>query len=678
MQVPKGYVLSDFDMMGLPAKLVARLTQMGITDPTPIQKQAIPHALNGRDVMGLAQTGTGKTAAFGVPIVTQMLDYGKKPDRMTVRGLILAPTRELAGQIAVHLRGLCEDTPLKVGVVVGGQSINAQIKRLERGTDLLVATPGRLIDLVEQRALTLKDVEILVLDEADQMLDLGFIHALKRIVPMLPKDRQTLFFSATMPKAIAELAGQFLANPEKVSVAPESTTAERVKQTAMHVGQPQKQSLLKHVLMADGVERALVFVRTKHGADRVVRKLMGQGVHALAIHGNKSQPQRQKALEAFKSGECRVMIATEVAARGIDIDGLSHVINYDVPNVPEQYVHRIGRTGRAGAEGQAISFVAREEIGFMKDIERLIRMKVDVVPTPEGLTTGDEPDVKPQFEKRTQDDPRSRGGRKDRGERGEGRGERRGEGRGRPAGRRDDRRDGKPKRREDARTHAEKPVRTADASVVETLAREQQRMSQGETRPRPPRRDDRPQRAKHEGGRGAGRPEGRSEGGRREGRPEGGWREGRPEGGRREGRPEGGRREGRPEGRSEGRSDQRSEGRADRRPYGKSEGGGNGKRFGKPGGKPQDRGQNRFRRDGDGASQGKPSGGSQGKSYGKPGGKPGGKPQGKPAGKREGWSPDKPTNGRKHRSGAGKSGGGGNRGGSQGRSRSRGRTMEPA
>ena len=670
--------MTTFDDFGLAEPILRALKGEGYSTPTPIQSQAIPLLLQGHDLLGIAQTGTGKTLAFAAPLLNHLRSVHVQRPKRGARVLVLAPTRELAGQIEASFVTYGQYLDTSVTAVFGGVKIGKQIRRLEKGVDVLVATPGRLLDLVEQKALTLKEVEILVLDEADQMLDLGFIHALKRIVPMLPKDRQTLFFSATMPKAIAELAGQFLANPEKVSVAPESTTAERVKQTAMHVGQPQKQSLLKHVLMADGVERALVFVRTKHGADRVVRKLMGQGVHALAIHGNKSQPQRQKALEAFKSGECRVMIATEVAARGIDIDGLSHVINYDVPNVPEQYVHRIGRTGRAGAEGQAISFVAREEIGFMKDIERLIRMKVDVVPTPEGLTTGDEPDVKPQFEKRTQDDPRSRGGRKDRGERGEGRGERRGEGRGRPAGRRDDRRDGKPKRREDARTHAEKPVRTADASVVETLAREQQRMSQGETRPRPPRRDDRPQRAKHEGGRGAGRPEGRSEGGRREGRPEGGWREGRPEGGRREGRPEGGRREGRPEGRSEGRSDQRSEGRADRRPYGKSEGGGNGKRFGKPGGKPQDRGQNRFRRDGDGASQGKPSGGSQGKSYGKPGGKPGGKPQGKPAGKREGWSPDKPTNGRKHRSGAGKSGGGGNRGGSQGRSGSRGRTMEPA
>ncbi len=480
--------MTTFDDFGLAEPILRALQAEGYSQPTPIQEQAIPLLLEGRDLLGIAQTGTGKTLAFAAPLLNHLRAVHKQRPQRGARVLVLAPTRELAGQIETSFRTYGNFLDTSVTSVFGGVKIGKQIRRLEKGVDVLVATPGRLIDLVEQRALTLKDVEILVLDEADQMLDLGFIHALKRIVPMLPKDRQTLFFSATMPKTIAQLADQFLTDPAKVSVAPESTAAERVAQSAMFVSHAQKQSLLKHVLTTNEIERALVFVRTKHGADRVVRKLMGQGVHALAIHGNKSQPQRQKALDAFKAGECKVMVATEVAARGIDIDGLSHVINYDVPNVPEQYVHRIGRTGRAGAEGIAISFVANDERPYLKDIERLIRMKVDILETPEGLGSVDEPDVKPQFEKRGRGHPRGRDG--GRGGQGRGRGEGRGAGRGRPDARRGGKKGvkpegvsgDKPQRAETGEAAQTKREPAGEMSAVEKLARRMDRDARGPAR----------------------------------------------------------------------------------------------------------------------------------------------------------------------------------------------------
>ncbi|MEX0338762.1 MAG: DEAD/DEAH box helicase, partial [Arenibacterium sp.] len=354
--------MSDFEMMDLPAKLVKRVGVMGFGVPTPIQKQAIPHALNGRDVMGLAQTGTGKTAAFGLPLVARMLEYGRKPDKLSARGLVLAPTRELADQIVKFLRELCEDTPLKVGLVVGGQSINAQMKRLERGTDIVVATPGRLIDIMERKAIRLDDCSYLVLDEADQMLDLGFIHALRKIAAVLPSERQTMLFSATMPKQINELAQSYLNRPIRVEVTPPGKTADKITQSVHFIAKAEKPNLLVELLDAHRDERALVFCRTKHGSEKLMRHLDKLGFAANSIHGNKSQGQRDRAIAAFKSGETKVLVATDVAARGLDIPDVKHVYNYDLPNVPDAYVHRIGRTARAGKDGAAIAFCAPDEM----------------------------------------------------------------------------------------------------------------------------------------------------------------------------------------------------------------------------------------------------------------------------------------------------------------------------
>ncbi len=365
-------------MMDLPPKLVARLNGMGMTDPTPIQNQAIPHALNGRDVMGLAQTGTGKTLAFGLPLVARMLEFGRKPDRYTVRSLVLAPTRELAGQIAQNLRALVQDTPLKVGMVVGGQSINAQMHRLERGTDLLVATPGRLIDLLDRRALTLEACRFLVLDEADQMLDLGFIHALRKIAAMLPEQRQTMLFSATMPKQMNEIAGSYLDRPVRIEVTPPGKAADKVTQEVHFIAKAEKANLLIELLDKHRDERALVFGRTKHGSEKLMKLLDKRGFATASIHGNKSQGQRDRAIAAFKAGDIKVLVATDVAARGLDIPDVKHVYNYDLPNVPDNYVHRIGRTARAGKDGAAIAFCAPDEMGELKAIQKTMGTAIPV------------------------------------------------------------------------------------------------------------------------------------------------------------------------------------------------------------------------------------------------------------------------------------------------------------
>jgi ATP-dependent RNA helicase RhlE len=362
---PKEKKLNQFEEMGLPKHLVTRLTNLGMTDPTPIQSRAIPYALDGRDVMGLAQTGTGKTAAFGLPLIAQMLEDGKRPQSKVVRGLVLAPTRELANQIAESLRDLVMGTPLKVGIVVGGAGIGAQIKRLERGLDLLVATPGRLLDLLDRRALTLDQTTFLVLDEADQMLDLGFIHALRKIAGLLPEKRQTMLFSATMPKNMAELSKSYLINPIRVEVAPPGKVADKMK-------------LLIELLDAHKDELALVFGRTKHGCEKMKRSLEKAGFAADSIHGNKSQGQRERALCAFKAGETRVLVATDVAARGLDIPLVRHVYNYDLPNVPENYVHRIGRTARAGADGAAVAFCSPDEMGELKDIQKTMGILIPI------------------------------------------------------------------------------------------------------------------------------------------------------------------------------------------------------------------------------------------------------------------------------------------------------------
>ena len=369
---------NQFEMMGLPAKLVAALAQQGISEPTPIQGRAIPHVLDGRDVMGLAQTGTGKTAAFGLPLIAQMMEAGGKPDARKVHALILAPTRELAKQIADTLGSYVKGTPMKVNLVVGGMSLNAQAGRLARGTDILVATPGRLIDLLDRRAVSLSDTRFLVLDEADQMLDLGFIHALRKIAGLLPEKRQTMLFSATMPKQMTEISATYLDNPVRVEVSPPGKVADKVTQKVHFIAKTEKTSLLIELLDKHREELALVFGRTKHGCEKLMKQLDKAGFAAASIHGNKSQGQRQRALEAFRSGQTRVLVATDVAARGLDIPDVKHVYNFDLPNVPENYVHRIGRTARAGKDGAAIAFCAPDEMGELRDIQKVMKLSIPV------------------------------------------------------------------------------------------------------------------------------------------------------------------------------------------------------------------------------------------------------------------------------------------------------------
>ena len=370
--------MTAFTDLGLSETVLSALAAKGYANATPIQTQAIPPVLAGRDLLGIAQTGTGKTAAFMLPSIDRLVASGKRAQPRGCRMLVLAPTRELASQIAESARGYAKGTKLSVATVFGGTSVHKNKTDLARGVDILVATPGRLVDLIDQCYAILIGIEILVLDEADQMLDLGFIHALKRIVRELPAKRQTLFFSATMPSAIRDLAGSFIKDPVEVKVTPVATTAERVEQHVTFIQQAEKQALLTMMLAAEPIDRALVFTRTKHGADRVVRLLAGNGIQANAIHGNKSQPQRERALAAFRSGEVPILVATDIAARGIDVSGVSHVFNFELPNVPEQYVHRIGRTARAGNDGIAISFCADDERPFLRDIERLTRQKLAV------------------------------------------------------------------------------------------------------------------------------------------------------------------------------------------------------------------------------------------------------------------------------------------------------------
>ncbi len=378
--------MSYFSELGLAEPILRALGTKGYSDPTPIQRQAIPALLEGRDLLGIAQTGTGKTAAFSLPSLHRLIGNPQPRKPASCRMLVLSPTRELAAQIAENMRGYAKYLNLSVQCIFGGVPVGKQARALVPGTDILVATPGRLLDLIEQRALTLRNVEIFVLDEADQMMDLGFIKPLTQIAKMLPQERQSLFFSATMPQAIAELGKRFIHDPVKVEVAPQSTTAERVEQYATFVDQKEKQALLTIRLregLADGsLDRALIFTRTKHGADRVARHLAAANITAAAIHGNKSQGQRTAALQGFRNGSVRVLVATDIAARGIDVTGVSHVFNFELPNVPEQYVHRIGRTARAGADGIAISFVAQDERPYLRDIERLTRVKLDIVPLP--------------------------------------------------------------------------------------------------------------------------------------------------------------------------------------------------------------------------------------------------------------------------------------------------------
>ncbi|MBV8184518.1 MAG: DEAD/DEAH box helicase [Hyphomicrobiales bacterium] len=370
--------MTTFNELGLAAPLLKALATEHYVTPTPIQAQAIPPILAGKDLCGIAQTGTGKMAAFALPILQRLAARRDRPQPRGCRALILSPTRELASQIGASFKTYGRHLALSSAVIFGGVSARPQIEALARGVDILVATPGRLIDHLGGGALRLDRVEIFVLDEADQMLDMGFIHAIRRIVPKLPSARQSLFFSATMPRDIALLADELLRNPAKVAVAPVATTVEKVKQRVVLVETARKRALLAETLGDPSMARSLVFTRTKHGADRVVRHLDGAGIAAAAIHGNKSQNQRERALDAFKSGRVKVLVATDIAARGIDIEAVTHVVNFDLPNVPETYVHRIGRTARAGAAGMAISFCDAEEKPYLADIEKLIRMRLPV------------------------------------------------------------------------------------------------------------------------------------------------------------------------------------------------------------------------------------------------------------------------------------------------------------
>jgi len=381
----------SFENLGLSQPVLQALALKEYSEATPIQTQAIPTLLKGRDLLGIAQTGTGKTAAFMLPSIDRLTASNKRPQPRTCRMLVLAPTRELASQIAESARAYARFSHMSVATVFGGTSINKNRQDLSRGVDILVATPGRLIDLIEQGYLMLRGVEILVLDEADQMLDLGFIHALKAIVKLLPTQRQSLFFSATMPKAIKELADRFLTDPVQVAVTPQATTVEKIDQYVTFVQQAEKPALLTIMLRVGfgekgNMDRVLIFSRTKHGADRIVKQLNASGIASNAIHGNKSQPQRERALAEFKSGKVKILIATDIAARGIDVSGVSHVVNFDLPNVSEQYVHRIGRTARAGAAGVAIAFCSDDERAYLKGIEKLTRQTLQTVPLPQGFT----------------------------------------------------------------------------------------------------------------------------------------------------------------------------------------------------------------------------------------------------------------------------------------------------
>ncbi|MCV2867691.1 DEAD/DEAH box helicase [Defluviimonas sp. WL0002] len=368
----------DFDMLGLAPTLTAAVKRAGLTQPTPIQNQAIPLALQGDDILGLAQTGTGKTLAFGLPLIDQLLAQPGKPEPKTVKALILAPTRELVNQIADSLRVLTTGTKVRIVTVVGGQSINKQIEVLKRGADILVATPGRLIDLMDRGAVDLSTVRHLVLDEADQMLDLGFIHALRKIAPRLGTPRQTMLFSATMPKQMEELSRAYLTNPKRVQVSPPGKAADKITQSVYFLDRARKPDMLRDILTRDLGALTLVFSRTKHGAEKLMKDLVADGFNAASIHGNKSQGQRDRAIKAFRDGTVSILVATDVAARGIDIPGVAYVINYDLPEVPDNYVHRIGRTARAGREGEAIAFCTPDEADQLRDIQKLMKIEIPV------------------------------------------------------------------------------------------------------------------------------------------------------------------------------------------------------------------------------------------------------------------------------------------------------------
>jgi superfamily II DNA/RNA helicase len=399
-------LLTSFQEFGLAEPISRALAEENYVTPTPIQMQTIPIAITGRDVIGIAQTGTGKTASFALPIIHRILENRIKPQPKGCRVLVLSPTRELSGQILDSFNAYGRHIRLSSALAIGGVPMGRQVRSVMQGVEVLVATPGRLLDLVQSNGLKLNQVEFLVLDEADRMLDMGFINDIRKIVAKLPIKRQTLFFSATMPKDIADLAEQMLRDPARVAVTPVASTVERIEQRIIQCDHSAKPNLLVQILKQETVNRALIFTRTKHGADKVVKSLVRAGIPADAIHGNKSQNHRERVLAAFRTGEIRTLVATDIAARGIDVDGISHVVNFDLPNIPETYVHRIGRTARAGADGTAISLCAGEEMAYLRDIEKLIRVTLpkedrrtpghrDVAPAPSqnrgGRSSGPRP-----------------------------------------------------------------------------------------------------------------------------------------------------------------------------------------------------------------------------------------------------------------------------------------------
>lgn len=365
-----------FEELNISAPILSALKTQGYTNPTPIQEQAIPIVIKGGDLLACAQTGTGKTAAFSIPILMHLAKDIRRGNQKKIRALIVTPTRELAIQIGENLTAYSTELEIQNTVIFGGVNQNPQVNRLRNGVDILVATPGRLLDLITQGEISLQHLEIFVLDEADRMLDMGFIHDVKRLLKVIPAKRQSLFFSATMAPTIVELAGTILHNPDKVEVTPEATTAETIEQELFFVDKENKNALLVHLLDNPDIESVLVFTRTKHGADKVVKMLLKHNIKALAIHGNKAQNARQRALSSFKDRSIRVLVATDIAARGIDVDKLSYVINFEIPNIPETYVHRIGRTGRAGLDGIALTFCDHDEVAYLRDIEKLIRTKI--------------------------------------------------------------------------------------------------------------------------------------------------------------------------------------------------------------------------------------------------------------------------------------------------------------
>jgi ATP-dependent RNA helicase RhlE len=397
-----------FDDLGLAEPLLRAIRTENYTTPTPIQAQAIPYLLEGRDLLGIAQTGTGKTAAFALPILHRLAADPVPRKRGAVRALVLTPTRELAVQIVENFRSYGQHLGLRSAVIFGGVGQQPQVDNLARGLDVLVATPGRLLDLMNQRHANLRDLSILVLDEADRMLDMGFIHDVKRIIATLPKERQTLFFSATMPNDVEKLANNILKEPVRIEVTPPATTVERIDQRVYFVDAGNKNALLADLLKDRAIERVLIFTRTKHGADRVVKHIERIGVDAQAIHGNKSQNARQRALNDFRDGNTRVLVATDIAARGIDVDGITHVINFEIPNVPETYVHRIGRTARAGRDGTALSFCDKSEKSYLRDIEKLTRQSLTVVQE-HSFHGPAAPSAEPQERERPRDRGQGRG-----------------------------------------------------------------------------------------------------------------------------------------------------------------------------------------------------------------------------------------------------------------------------